>query len=56
MEKHAGACDEVHLPEVSAVAAKELKPFGFEFIQIDDQWQEGVSGQRAEEEFHDPRA
>ncbi|MCF7674750.1 MAG: hypothetical protein K9M97_05360, partial [Akkermansiaceae bacterium] len=34
MEKHAGACDEVHLPEVSAVAAKELKPFGFEFIQI----------------------
>ena len=43
MEKHAGACDEVHLPEVSAVAARELKPFGFEFIQIDDQWQEGIA-------------
>ena len=42
MEKFAGACDEVHLPEVSAVAAKELKPFGFEFIQIDDQWQDGI--------------
>jgi hypothetical protein len=43
MEKHAGACDEVHLPEVSAVAAKELKPFGFDFIQIDDKWQAGIS-------------
>ncbi len=42
MEKHAGACDEVHLPEVSAVAAKELKPYGFDFIQIDDQWQDGI--------------
>lgn len=43
MEKHSGACDEVHLPEVSAVAAKELKPFGFDFIQIDDRWQDGIS-------------
>lgn len=42
MEKHAGACDETHLPEVSAVAAKELKPYGFDFIQIDDQWQDGI--------------
>lgn len=42
MEKYAGACDEVHLPEVSAVAAKELKPFGFDFIQIDDRWQDGI--------------
>ena len=41
MEKHAGACDEVHLPQVSAVAAKELKPFGFDFILIDDEWQDG---------------
>lgn len=42
MEKNAAACDEVHLPEVSAVAAKELKPFGFDFIQIDDEWQDGA--------------
>lgn len=42
MEKHNGACDEVHLPEVSAIATKELKPFGFDFIQIDDEWQDGV--------------
>ena len=51
MEKFAGACDEVHLPEVSAVAAKELKPFGFEFIQIDDQWQEGVAGNGPKKNF-----
>jgi hypothetical protein len=51
MEKHAGACDEVHLPEVSAVAAKELKPFGFEFIQIDDKWQDGISGNGPKKNF-----
>lgn len=51
MEKHAGACDEVHLPEVSAVAAKELKPFGFDFIQIDDMWQDGVKGNGPKKNF-----
>jgi len=51
MEKHAGACDEVHLPEVSAVAAKELKPFGFDFIQIDDKWQEGISNNGPNKNF-----
>lgn len=43
MEKHGRACDEKHLKEVAAVAASELKPFGFDFIQIDDDWQEGTS-------------
>ena len=42
MDKYAGASDEKHLKELSAVAAKELKPFGFDFVQIDDMWQEGV--------------
>jgi hypothetical protein len=51
MEKHAGACDEVHLPEVSAVAARELKPFGFEFIQIDDKWQAGTGGNGPKKNF-----
>ncbi len=51
MEKYAGACDEVHLPKVSAVAAKELKPFGFEFIQIDDQWQEGIADNGPKKNF-----
>jgi hypothetical protein len=42
-EKHGGACDEKHLAQLAACAAKELKPFGFDFVQIDDQWQAGVS-------------
>lgn len=51
MEKYSGACDEVHLPEVSAVAAKELKPFGFDFVQIDDQWQDGIKGNGPKKNF-----
>jgi hypothetical protein len=42
MDRHAAACDEVHLEELTAACAKELKPFGFEYIQIDDNWQDGV--------------
>lgn len=36
---HGGASDEKHLPELAAFAQKHLKPFGLDFIQIDDQWQ-----------------
>ena len=42
-EKYGGGCDEKHLAELAVFAAKELIPFGFEFVQIDDQWQAGVS-------------
>ena len=42
-DKHAGACDEKHIVELAEFAAKELKPFGFDFVQIDDNWQAGVS-------------
>ena len=42
-DKHGGACDEKHLAELAAFAAEHLKPFGFEFVQIDDGWQDGVS-------------
>ncbi len=42
-DKHGGACDEKHLAELAAFAAQHLKPFGFEFVQIDDGWQDGVS-------------
>jgi hypothetical protein len=42
-EKYSGACDAQHLAELAAYAAKELKPFGFEFVQIDDHWQAGKS-------------
>ena len=42
-DKHAGACDEKYIVELATFAAKELKPFGFDFVQIDDSWQAGVS-------------
>ena len=42
MDRHAAACDEVNLKELNAVCAKELKPFGFDFMLIDDNWQAGV--------------
>lgn len=42
MEKHGGACDERFLAELSAYAAEHLKPFGFDFVQIDDGWQDGI--------------
>ena len=51
MEKHAGACDETHLAELAAFAARELKPFGFDFVQIDDQWQAGLSSNGPKRNF-----
>ena len=36
---HGGASDEKHLVELAEFAKEKLKPFGFDFIQIDDQWQ-----------------
>ncbi|MCX7048999.1 MAG: NPCBM/NEW2 domain-containing protein [Candidatus Sumerlaeota bacterium] len=42
-DKHAGACDETNLAALAEFAAKELKQFGFDFVQIDDKWQSGTS-------------
>jgi len=39
---HGGASDEKHLIELAEFAARELKPFGFDFVQIDDKWQMGT--------------
>ena len=38
---HGGAADENSIVELAKTAAKELKPFGLSFIQIDDKWQDG---------------
>ncbi|HEV2211322.1 MAG TPA: hypothetical protein VG167_21365 [Verrucomicrobiae bacterium] len=40
-EKHGQAGDETSTVELARFAAKELKPFGFGFVQIDDEWQDG---------------
>jgi hypothetical protein len=40
-EKHGMAGDEKSTVELAKFAAKELKPFGFGVVQIDDEWQDG---------------
>ena len=58
-EKFARASDEVHLAELSAQAGRDLKPFGFDFVQIDDGWQLGENprknGPRKNFTAHDPK-
>jgi hypothetical protein len=39
---HGGAADEQSIVELAGFAARELKPFGFSFVQIDDKWQDGT--------------
>ncbi|MEI6779379.1 MAG: hypothetical protein WCQ21_00530 [Verrucomicrobiota bacterium] len=39
----AGAGNEKDLAALTEFAARELKPFGFGFVQIDDEWQDGAS-------------
>jgi hypothetical protein len=40
-DQHGGASDEQSILELGEFAAKELRPFGFSFVQIDDKWQDG---------------
>jgi hypothetical protein len=41
--EHNGSSNEKFLAELAAFAAKELKPYGFTCVQIDDGWQMGDS-------------
>ncbi|HTW95964.1 MAG TPA: glycoside hydrolase family 36 protein, partial [Tepidisphaeraceae bacterium] len=41
-EKHGGACNQNDLKTLADFAQKNLEPFGFNFVQIDDGWQLGV--------------
>ena len=41
-DRHGGAGDEKSIVELARFAARELKPFGFSFVQIDDRWQDGI--------------
>lgn len=40
-QPHGGAADESSIATLAEFAAKELKPFGFSVVQIDDKWQAG---------------
>jgi len=56
-DRHGGAGDEKSTAELAEFAARELKPFGFDFIQIDDKWQAGNSKNGPNKNFttHNPR-
>jgi hypothetical protein len=55
-QPHGGASDEQHLAEQSAVAARQLAPFGFSVVQIDDGWQMGIKTNGPKRNFtgHNP--
>jgi Melibiase len=55
-QPYGGASDEKHLAEAAAFAEKNLKPFGFSVMQIDDHWQAGTKGDGPKRNFttHDP--
>jgi hypothetical protein len=53
---HAQAWDEQGMVKQTEIAAKELKPYGFDFLQIDDGWQDGVKGNGPRRNFTRVRA
>ncbi len=48
---HARASDEKAMVKQTEIAAKELKPYGFDFLQIDDGWQDGVKSNGPRKNF-----
>lgn len=57
-DKNGGSGNEKGIAELSAFAAKVLKPHGFSFVQIDDKWQLGNSKNGPQKNFtaHNPKA
>ena len=53
---HAGASNEQAMAKQAEIAAKELKPYGFDFLQIDDGWQDGVKSNGPRKNFTRIRA
>jgi hypothetical protein len=59
-QPHGGASDEKHLAELAEYSAKNLAPFGFSVVQIDDKWQMGwkrssPSSPKKDFRAHDPK-
>ena len=48
---HAGPSSEQAMVKQTEIAAKELAPFGFNYLQIDDGWQDGVSKNGSRKNF-----
>ena len=53
---HAGSSNEKAMIKQTEIAAKELAPYGFNFLQIDDGWQDGVSKNGPRKNFTRVRA
>jgi hypothetical protein len=53
---HARASDEQAMVKQTEIAAKELKLYGFDFLQIDDGWQDGVKSNGPRKNFTRIRA
>ena len=49
---HAASSSEKAMVKQTEIAAKELKPYGFAFEQIDDGWQDGISKDGPRRNFH----
>jgi hypothetical protein len=41
-QPNGGASDETHIRDLTKFAAEQLKPYGFNYVQIDDKWQDGA--------------
>lgn len=59
-QPHGGASDEKRIIELAEFTAKQLKPFGFSVVQIDDKWQAGwkrssPSSPKKDFRTHDPK-
>lgn len=53
---HGGASNEREIARNSEIAARELKPFGFSVMQIDDGWQAGIKANGPCKVFAEPKA
>ncbi|MDR1141671.1 MAG: alpha-galactosidase [Planctomycetaceae bacterium] len=42
-DQFGGACNETELVRLTQTAAEKLAPYGFNFVQIDDGWQTGIT-------------
>ncbi|MDR2756189.1 MAG: hypothetical protein LBC20_10825 [Planctomycetaceae bacterium] len=42
-DQFGGACNETELVRLTQTAAQKLTPYGFNFVQIDDGWQTGIT-------------
>ena len=50
-DKFGGACNETEIINLTNAAAEKLAPFGFNFVQIDDKWQDGISNDGPKRNF-----